>query len=706
MSKRPNLSKTLYGACYYNEYHPIDRLDKDFMDMKDAKLTVLRVGESVWSTWEPRDGEFNLDWLQPVLDKAAEHKISVIIGMPTYAMPSWLRLKHPELMADRKTGQPIPFGHRQNMDYSNPLFIKYADRVINEIVQRYKDHPAVIGWQVDNEPGVEILHNPGVLEGFKAELKSKFKNIANLNKIWGLVYWSHGIEDWEELWIPDGNTNNGYDLEWRRYQARITDRYINWQADKLSKMVPQHHFILTCVALDRPAQDIYTVAQNLDTIGANVYYPTQDGLLHPYSKYAQNREISGPSWMTYAGPSVVFRQADLSYSMKQDNYLVTETTATSTVHVNTSGLFPPYPGQLKQVALALVSRGANMVEYWHWHTLHYGAETYWGGILGHNYERGRTYKAFKEIAEFFESQGNFLQDLKPVSPVALLYSPESKWAMEFQPVLRKTVNGIHVGDPESYNRIFNAFYESFFDVQLGVNIYGADQLKDPAHFLKDHPIFCVPAYFISDDKTLNFMNEYSQLGGHLIVGPRTGYGNMYGTIRTDLPPKIMRNASKITYNETSNLNKPVKVVSKSEDKILGSAIGWVDLFISEGAEVLANYDDPFLSNYPAITTTSNGSGRVTMVGTVPSQDLGKSFGEWVKRTHSFNSIMNCQSDSFTYSSAHTKDNQVLHFLFNWGWENIEVQIEKNCVNLENREVIASLEKIIMGPWDVKILLES
>ena len=178
MSARPLLSQTLYGACYYNEYHPFDRLDQDFKDMEDANLTVLRVGESVWSTWEPRDGEFNLDWLQPVLDKAESQGISVIIGVPTYAMPNWLRIKHPELMADRKTGFPIPFGHRQNMDYSNPLFVKYADRVIDAVVNRYKDHPAVIGWQVDNEPGVELFHNPGVFAGFKAELKLKFKTIS------------------------------------------------------------------------------------------------------------------------------------------------------------------------------------------------------------------------------------------------------------------------------------------------------------------------------------------------------------------------------------------------------------------------------------------------------------------------------------------------------------------------------------------------
>jgi beta-galactosidase len=706
MSTRPRLSQTLYGACYYNEYHPFDRLDQDFKDMEDANLTVLRVGESVWSTWEPRDGEFNLDWLQPVLDKAQSQGISVIIGVPTYAMPNWLRVKHPELMADRKTGFPIPFGHRQNMDYSNPLFVKYADRVIDAVVNRYKDHPAVIGWQVDNEPGVELFHNPGVFAGFKAELKLKFKTIENLNKVWGLVYWSHNINDWDELWIPDGNTNNGYDLEWRRFQARLTDRYIRWQAEKLKAMVPDHHFIMTCIALDRPGQDIYSVADGLDVIGANVYYPTQDGLLHPYSQYAHNREISGPIWMTSAGPSTVFRQADLSYSMLQDNYLVTETTATATVHVNSAGVFPPYPGQLKQVALGLVSRGANMVEYWHWHTLHYGAETYWGGILGHNYERGRTYQSFTEIAQIFKSQGDFLQDLKPDSPVALLNSPESKWAMEFQPAIRKTVNGLHAGDPDSYNRMFNAFYDLFHDAGLGINVYGANQLKDVENFVRKHPVFCVPGYLTSDDEALSFMDSYAKNGGHLILGPRTGYGNSSGTIRTTVAPGLLRDGAQAYYNEYTNLNKPAKVVGTKDKSIIGNSFGWADLLIAEGAEVVAKYDDPFLSNYAAITSAKYGTGRITMVGSIPEQALGKTIGDWVAKSLEIEPFALSKSAAVTVNSATTLRKERLHFLFNWGWEPATVQITKDSKNIQTGEKISKSASILLGPWDVQLLLES
>src|SRR5690606_36847235 len=36
--------------------------------MRTAGIDNARLGDSSWSLWEPREGEFNLDWLERVLD--------------------------------------------------------------------------------------------------------------------------------------------------------------------------------------------------------------------------------------------------------------------------------------------------------------------------------------------------------------------------------------------------------------------------------------------------------------------------------------------------------------------------------------------------------------------------------------------------------------------------------------------------------------
>ena len=139
-------SRILFGAAYYAEYHRDDRTVTDLDLMRQAGFTVIRVGESVWSTWEPRDNEFDLDWLQPVLDGAHERGISVILGTPTYAVPPWLQAAYPEIAAEQRTGEPTPWGARQEVDYSHPAFLFHAERVIRAVISRYADHPAVIGY--------------------------------------------------------------------------------------------------------------------------------------------------------------------------------------------------------------------------------------------------------------------------------------------------------------------------------------------------------------------------------------------------------------------------------------------------------------------------------------------------------------------------------------------------------------------------------
>jgi beta-galactosidase len=207
-------------------YQPYERLREDLDLMAEAKFTVTRVGELVWSTWEPTSGRFDLDWLRPVLDAAHDRGISVVLGTPTYAVPPWLARQYPEIAADHATGQSTHWGGRQEVDFTHPAFRFHAERVVRRIVARYAGHPAVIGFQVDNEPGCRLPHNRGVFERFVDELRHTYGDVETLNRAWGLVYWSHRLTTWADLWTPDGNAQPQYDAAWRAFLARQTSEFI------------------------------------------------------------------------------------------------------------------------------------------------------------------------------------------------------------------------------------------------------------------------------------------------------------------------------------------------------------------------------------------------------------------------------------------------------------------------------------------------
>jgi beta-galactosidase len=138
--------RPLYGVSYYHEYMPEERLDRDIELMKRANLTVVRLGESTWSSWEPRDGQFEFAWMDRVLDKLHAAGIQAIVGTPTYSIPPWLAKKHPDILVLRYTSAPplgdpyMPsyhgtatpgaYGPRQNMDLTHPEYRRHAERVI------------------------------------------------------------------------------------------------------------------------------------------------------------------------------------------------------------------------------------------------------------------------------------------------------------------------------------------------------------------------------------------------------------------------------------------------------------------------------------------------------------------------------------------------------------------------------------------------
>lgn len=160
------MEKILYGAAYYYEYLPYDRLDEDIKMMTEANINLVRIGESTWSRYEPQEGVFDFASVQKVLDAMYAAGISVIVGTPTYAIPSWLAKKYPEVMVTDKTGKR-EYGARQIFDITHPTYRYFAERVIRSMLKETAKHPAVIGFQVDNETKHYDTSSQNVYIGFK-----------------------------------------------------------------------------------------------------------------------------------------------------------------------------------------------------------------------------------------------------------------------------------------------------------------------------------------------------------------------------------------------------------------------------------------------------------------------------------------------------------------------------------------------------------
>jgi beta-galactosidase len=690
-------SRILFGAAYYAEYHRDDRTVTDLDLMRAAGFTVIRVGESVWSTWEPRDNEFDLDWLQPVLDGAHERGISVILGTPTYAVPPWLQTAYPEIAAEQRTGIPTPWGARQEVDYSHPAFLFHAERVIRAVISRYADHPAVIGYQVDNEPGMLLFHNRGTFRRFVNRLKARYGDVETLNREWGLTYWSHRLSDWADLWTPDGNTLPQYDLAWRRYQAELTTEFIAWQAGLVREYALPGQFVTTCIAYPRPAIDDEALVAALDVTSGNPYYAMQDHL-------DLTKSLDSVTPWTTSGVPALFRQADRLFSSNQSRFFVTETDAQSIGGPEFN--LPPYPGQLRQAAFALISRGASLIEYWHWHSLPYGTETYWGGVLPHSLVPGRVYAELAGVGADLGAIGDRLDGFEPDADVAILWSTDSRFALEFSPTF-PSADG--TPDRASYTRIFDAFHGGVIDAGAQARILHTAQARDlgAAALAERHPVLIAPALYVATDADLDLLRDYAAAGGHLVVG--TGYGDEEARARVAVAPDRLHAAAGVHYEEFSNLQHEVAVTAAgdggftvSEDAV---ATRWADGLIADGADVLVGYRHPRFSDFAAITTNAHGAGRITVVGTVPSPALAADLVRWLVPAPLAAELSTDPAAAVTISSGTLPDGGRAWFAFNWSGEATSLILARAATDPITAEHHAAGTELSLAAWSTLTVID-
>jgi beta-galactosidase len=698
-----------FGAAYYPEYQRTPDLGRDFRLMREAGFTVIRVGESVWSTWEPEEGRFDLDWLEPTLDAAAANGIGVILGTPTYAVPMWLARRHPEIVAAPASGARLQWGSRQEMDFTHGAYRFYAERVIRKVIGRYAKHPSLIGFQVDNEPGLRLLYNDAVFEQFKDWLRKEYRTVERLNEEWGLVYWSHLLTTWDDLWRPDGNFQPQYDLAWRRFQANLVTEFIGWQADLVRQIVGtaragtgsagMEHFVTTCISYDQPGVEDADLAGRLDVASGNAYYEMEEGLAHPSSA----TRSSGPWGWIVRGAWAVAQLGDLMYSSKQAPFLVTETNAGSIGFsmINQS----PYDGQWKQAAWMLVARGARMIEYWHWNTLPYGAETYWGGVLPHSGEPGRAYAELAGLGADFARAGDAFANATPDFDIAVLYDSDSKFALSAQTPF--AAPGAF-SDPDGYRRIVAAFSRGIFDAGLQERLVRPRQLlpsRGAAGSAADaagrFPVLLVPAFYTAGDEDLDFLADYARAGGHLVLGPKTAYGDREGRARSDRQPARLAEAAGVWYDELGSPSSPLPLAFGAGFLGKGAGIDYLEGLHADGADVLARYVHPHFGRWAAATTKAVGSGRITVVGTVPDQDFARSLAAWLSPVPA--SGWSSLDPSVTVASSTADDGTTLHVVHNWSWTEATAVAPIQLEDLLREESIAVGDPLQLGPWDVRVL---
>ena len=221
-----------FGVDYYPEQWPEARWPVDARLMAEAGFNVVRLAEFAWAKLEPQPGQFDADWLDRAIAILAERGLRIILGTPTASPPAWLMAANPELFRVREDGQRLSFGNRREYCPSHPLYREHARQIVTRLAENYAGHPAVIGWQIDNEFG-ERCYCPVCAQAFRDWLRRRYGSLAEVNHKWGAAFWSHQYSDWDQIPPPlsgAGAPNPGLALDCYRFAS---DAYVTFQQQQL-----------------------------------------------------------------------------------------------------------------------------------------------------------------------------------------------------------------------------------------------------------------------------------------------------------------------------------------------------------------------------------------------------------------------------------------------------------------------------------------
>ncbi|MBN1867165.1 beta-galactosidase [Candidatus Sumerlaeota bacterium] len=560
------------GAAYYPEHWPEARWPEDLRLMREAHMTVVRMGEFAWSTMEPEPGAVRLDWLDRAVDLAAKAGLVAVLGTPTAAPPAWLST--PEVLAVDDKGRPVQFGNRCHYCVHSPELHAATRRIVGAMAERFGPNPDVVGWQIDNEFN-RVCYCDRCRAEFQRFLKRKFGTLDDLNAHWSTAYWSQTYSDWKQIPIPIGGHNPGLMLEFKRF---VTASYRAFQKLQIDLLRPKL----------RPGVWI-----------THNFMKWFDG----YDHYAMSEDLDLASWDWYVGSGHHDylndgAAHDLVRGFKQRNFWIMETQPGSVNWRDVNNALNR--GEARVMAWHAVAHGADAIAYWQWRSALGGQEQYHGTLVDQSGRPRPFYDEAKELGDDFAKVRDLLAGSTIHCDTALLHSYDSCWSIRGQK------------HHKEFDYIWHllGYYRPVAARNVGVDIVSAEAPVD------GYALVVAPALVLLSEERAARLAGFVKGGGHLVLTVRTGMKDDYNALLPARQPGGLTEAAGVEVEECYALRNPVPVAGPW---LKGTSTTWAErlrVLDTGQTEILVRFGacNGWLDDQPAITVHPYGKGRVYYVG--------------------------------------------------------------------------------------------
>jgi len=578
-----NDGQFVYGVDYYPEAE--GPVEKDAEMMQAAGINFVRMAEFAWAKMEPTEGHYDFAWLDRALKVLNAHGIKAVLGTPSASPPAWLMARYPDIAAMNDQGVRYRYGSRRNYCMNNPHFLAAVRGIVTAMAEHYKNHPGVLGWQIDNELGGPDCYDSLCLAAFQNWCRTKYGSLDAVNKAWGTIFWGHTYSAWSQIPLPwntlYGVHNPSLELDYRRYFSDATRNFLVMQTDILRRIAPgkaiTHNemgmfdnvdYSHLNTAIDFVAWDNYPMIDRNDT------GYTDPALAHDLMRGSKN----------------------------QQNFMVMEEEGGLPGWTEFWGHQAP-PGLYRVWAYQAIAHGADGVCYFRWRTSRFGTEQYWQGVLDQDSYPNARYNVVKQTGDEVKRLKDVLEGTTPLSQVALLVSPDTRWAFHIQPLVKSF----------DYNRQLHRYYDSLR--RQGVNV----DVVFPQADLSPYKILVAPSLFVVTPELTRKLIDFVEGGGTLVLTYRSGVKDEHNVFTDETLPGPLAKLAGIAIHDYDPEADPA---GGAQQQIVVSgqhypAHVWFDILTPGTAQTLATYAASYYAGSAALTRNASGKGSVYYVGTEP-----------------------------------------------------------------------------------------
>src|SRR5918911_42261 len=496
------------GVYYYPEHWPESQWERDFANMERLGFEFVHMGEFAWAMMEPEEGRFDFAWLDRAVALAARHHLRVVLCTPTPIPPAWFGAKYPEGYLVGADGRRREHGSRGNNALADPNYLRLSERVITEMARRYGHNPAVWGWQLDNEPIAQPDYSPSAQAAFRDWLRAKYKTVETLNREWGAAFWSLKYNSFEQVVAPNPSYLYGPSphavLDFRRFTADQTAKFLNWQAGVLRRHTSPAQWITTNYISNIGSSDPRR-SDALDFVSYTMY-PVSGG-----------RNLGDEGFRLGWHDGIAFANA-----FYKNIKGVTGVMELQPGQVNWARINPqPAPGVVRMWLWHAFAGGLSFACNYRYRQPLYGSEQYHYGIVRTDgvspspggSEYSQVAREMRSLRAKFDPQARPPADYL-ARKTAILWNHENLWDIEQQ----------------KQTALWDTWGHMFRYLEIAKSCGAPLDVISEAQNFNAYPVLIAPAYQLIDEALVAKWTRYVEQGGHLVLTSRTGQKRRNGQL--------------------------------------------------------------------------------------------------------------------------------------------------------------------------------